>query len=39
MINTEMIHPDILKALAGAGHSSAIMIADGRYQNILKRTN
>jgi len=31
MINTEIIHPEILKALAGAGHGSTILIADGNY--------
>lgn len=28
MINTEIIHPEILKALAGAGHGLTILIAD-----------
>jgi len=31
MINTEIIHPEILKALAAAGHGSTILIADGNY--------
>ena len=31
MINTEIIHPEILKALAGAGHGSTVLIADGNY--------
>jgi L-fucose mutarotase len=31
MINTEIIHPEILKALAGAGHGSTILIADGNF--------
>ena len=31
MINYEIIHPEILKALAGAGHGSTILIADGNF--------
>ena len=31
MINTEITHPNILKALAAAGHGSTILIADGNY--------
>lgn len=31
MINTEIIHPEILKALAGAGHGATILIADGNF--------
>lgn len=31
MINTEIIHPEILKAIAGAGHGSTILIADGNF--------
>lgn len=31
MINTEIIHPEILRALAGAGHGSTVLIADGNY--------
>ena len=31
MINTEIIHPEILKTLAAAGHGSTVLIADGNY--------
>lgn len=31
MINTEIIHPDILAAIAKAGHGSTILIADGNF--------
>ena len=31
MLKTDLIHPDILAALAAAGHHSKVLIADGNY--------
>ena len=31
MLKTELIHPDILAALAGSGHFSQVLIADGNF--------
>lgn len=31
MINTEIIHPEILKVLASAGHGATVLIADGNF--------
>ena len=31
MLLTDLIHPGILDALAGAGHGSTILLADGHY--------
>ena len=31
MLHTRLIHPDILEALAGAGHGATVLIADGHY--------
>jgi len=31
MLKTELIHPQILAAIAGAGHGSTVLIADGNY--------
>lgn len=31
MLNAPLIHPDLLRALAAAGHGSRILIADGNY--------
>jgi L-fucose mutarotase len=31
MLKTALIHPDILRAIAAAGHGSQILIADGNY--------
>jgi len=31
MLKGELIHPDLLRALAAAGHGSQILIADGHY--------
>ena len=31
MINAEIIHPEILKTLAAAGHGSTVLIADGHF--------
>jgi L-fucose mutarotase len=31
MLTTRLLHPDILAALAAAGHGSRVLIADGNY--------
>ncbi len=31
MLKTALLHPEILQALAGAGHGSQVLIADGNY--------
>jgi L-fucose mutarotase len=31
MLLTELIHPGILEALAGAGHGARVLLADGHY--------
>ncbi|MFJ8547079.1 RbsD/FucU domain-containing protein [Streptomyces sp. NPDC093586] len=31
MLLTELLHPQILEALAGAGHGSRVLLADGHY--------
>lgn len=31
MLKSELLHPEILRALGGAGHGSKILIADGNY--------
>ena len=31
MLPTELPHPEILQALAGAGHGALVLIADGHY--------
>lgn len=31
MLNTPLLHPEILRALAAAGHGSRVLIADGNY--------
>jgi L-fucose mutarotase len=31
MLKTQLLHPEILHALAGAGHGSQVLIADGNY--------
>ncbi len=31
VLKTPLLHPDILRAVAGAGHGSRILIADGNY--------
>ena len=31
MLKTKLLHPEILNALAGAGHGSKVLIADGNY--------
>jgi L-fucose mutarotase len=37
MLNHQLIHPDILAALARAGHHSKILIADGNYPASSKK--
>lgn len=31
MLKAQLLHPEILRALAGAGHGSQVLIADGNY--------
>lgn len=31
MLKTSLLHPEILRALAGAGHGAYVLIADGNY--------
>jgi L-fucose mutarotase len=31
MLNSKLIHPEILQTLAGSGHFSQVLIADGNY--------
>jgi L-fucose mutarotase len=31
MLKTQLLHPEILAALAGAGHGARVLIADGNY--------
>jgi L-fucose mutarotase len=31
MLKTRLLHPEILRALAGAGHGSKVLVADGNY--------
>jgi L-fucose mutarotase len=31
MLTTRLLHPEILKALGGAGHGSKVLVADGNY--------
>jgi L-fucose mutarotase len=31
MLKTQLLHPEILHALGGAGHGSKVLIADGNY--------
>jgi L-fucose mutarotase len=37
MLKTTLLHPDILRALARAGHHSKILITDGNYPASNKR--
>jgi L-fucose mutarotase len=37
MLTTTLLHPDILRALAQAGHHATILIADGNYPASTKR--
>jgi len=36
MLKTDLIHPEILAALAAAGHHSKVLIADGNYPVATK---
>jgi L-fucose mutarotase len=36
MLKGKLIHPDILGALAGAGHGSKVLISDGNFPNSTK---
>lgn len=38
MLKSKLIHPEILHALAGSGHFSQVLIADGNYP-LLSGTN
>ena len=37
MLKTHLVHPQILAALAGAGHGSLVLIADGNYPASTSR--
>jgi len=37
MLKTSLLHPDILRSIARAGHHSKILIADGNYPASSKR--
>ncbi len=37
MLKTTLLHPDILRVVARAGHHSTILIADGNYPASTKR--
>ena len=37
MLKTTLLHPDILRSLARAGHHARILIADGNYPASTKR--
>src|SRR5918999_1776265 len=37
MLKTPLIHPEILRIIAGAGHHARILIADGNYPASTKR--
>lgn len=37
MLNTPLLHPEILRILATAGHHSKVLIADGNYPAANKR--
>jgi L-fucose mutarotase len=37
MLKTELLHPDILRICARAGHHSRILIADGNYPAATKK--
>ena len=37
MLNTPLLHPDILRILARSGHHSKVLIADGNYPAANKR--
>ncbi len=37
MLNTSLLHPEILRILATSGHHSLVLIADGNYPAATKR--
>lgn len=37
MLKTQLLHPRILAALAGAGHGSQVLISDGNYPHSTAR--
>ena len=37
MLNTSLLHPEILQILATSGHHSLVLIADGNYPAATKR--
>jgi L-fucose mutarotase len=37
MLKTQLLHPQILAALARAGHSSRVLISDGNYPHWTRR--
>lgn len=37
MLKTTLLHPDILAALAGSGHFSQVLIADGNFPVLGNR--
>jgi L-fucose mutarotase len=37
MLSTTLLHPEILRVLAGAGHHAKVLIADGNYPVSTKR--
>jgi L-fucose mutarotase len=37
MLTSQLLHPQILHALAGSGHGSKILISDGNYPHWTKR--
>jgi L-fucose mutarotase len=37
MLNTTLLHPEILRTLAQAGHHATVLIADGNYPASTKR--
>lgn len=36
MLKTELIHPELLKSIAAAGHGAQILITDGNYPSSTK---
>jgi L-fucose mutarotase len=38
MLKSRFLHPEILKALGRASHSSKILVADGNYPFATQRT-
>lgn len=36
MLKTKLLHPDIIRALAAAGHGAQILITDGHYPASTK---